>query len=79
VHVTIARTTKLRCQVERENLGLSVSELARRIGKQPSRLSAYELGRAVPSADSVELVDLALGLHFRGEPAALLEPAEPPT
>ena len=67
---------KLRLTQEREARGWSKSDLARRTGKQPSRIGALENGRAVPPRGSKELVDLWMALGSPGEPDDLLMPAE---
>lgn len=53
--------------------GWNEFELARRARVHPSELSGLELGRRVPSAESVVLRRLARALHWQGDPAALLE------
>lgn len=63
----------------REEAEYTKMELARQANVHPSRITAIELGRAVPRADSVELARLAGALpHFRGDPADLLKPVEEP-
>lgn len=69
---------KLRLTQEREALGWSKSDLARRAIKQPSRIGAIENGRAIPPQGSKELLDLAFALDFRGDPDSLLEPVDKP-
>lgn len=69
---------KLRLTQVREARGLSKSDLARRAGKQPSRVGALENGRAVPPQGSKELLDLAIVLGFKGDPDDLLDPVELP-
>jgi transcriptional regulator with XRE-family HTH domain len=53
--------------------GWTAFELSRRSRVNPSDLSALELGRKIPPADSVLLRRLARVLKYEGEPAELLE------
>ncbi len=69
---------KLRLTLEREAHGWNKSELARRAVKQPSRIGALELGRAIPPRGSKELLGLAIVLGFKGDPDDLLDPVEEP-
>ena len=57
----------------RTERGWSAFELGRRSRINPSDLSALELGRKIPPADSVLLRRLARVLKWEGEPAALLD------
>ena len=57
----------------RARRGWTAFELARRSRVNPSDLSALELGRKVPPADSVLLRRLSRALKWEGEPAALLD------
>ena len=56
----------------REAAGLSRTQLGFESKVGPSRIGQMELGRLVPSANSVELRRIANALRFSGDPAELL-------
>ena len=70
---------KLRLQ--RERLGISGRELARRVGVSPSLISAIELDRVMPSVQTLWSLAAALGLTmgdiFHGPTSAIPLRAEP--
>jgi transcriptional regulator with XRE-family HTH domain len=53
----------------REDVGMSLRELARRTGIDASALSRYERGRKTPRADTVETIAAALGMEVAFRPA----------
>lgn len=55
-----------RIRAWRESNGLSQSQLARRIGVQPSTVSYWESGTNLPSAKHLEMLAAALGITMRG-------------
>ena len=57
----------------RTERGWSAFELSCRARVNPSDLSALELGRKIPPAESILLRRLSRALGWEGEPAALLE------
>jgi transcriptional regulator with XRE-family HTH domain len=63
----------------REDAGLTKMELSRRANVHPSRVSAIELGRAVPSGHGAEMIRLALAISWPEDPSALLDPVDEPT
>ena len=67
---TIARALR----AERERVGLSLTELARRAGLAKSTLSQLESGTGNPSVETLWALAVALGVPF----SRLVEPASPP-
>lgn len=57
--------------IERERLGWSKAELARRAGLHPSQIGQFEAGRLLPYDG--QLTKLARALEFAGAPARLME------
>jgi transcriptional regulator with XRE-family HTH domain len=70
-----------RLRLQREKLGISGRELARRIGVSPSLISAIELDRVMPSVQTLWALASALGLTmgdiFHGPETAVRERPEP--
>ena len=58
---------------ERERVGISIAELARRAGVAKSTLSQLEAGTGNPSIETLWSLGVALGVPF----SQLVEPAEP--
>jgi transcriptional regulator with XRE-family HTH domain len=74
-----------RLRLQRERLGISGRELARRVGVSPSLISAIELDRVMPSVQTLWALAAALGLTmgdiFHGPDTAVRlrpEPVETP-
>ncbi len=59
---------------ERERVGLTLTELARRAGVAKSTLSQLEAGTGNPSVETLWALGVALGVPF----SRLVEPANPP-
>ena len=53
----------------RHDIGLSLRELARRTGIDPSALSRYERGLKTPRGDTVQTIAVALGMEMAFRPA----------
>ena len=74
-----------RLRAERERHGLSLRELARRLGMSPSAVSQIETGRSRPSVGTLYAIVTELGLSLdelfgsrRPGPVALVQPAVGP-
>jgi len=63
---------KRRMQVLREERGWSRADLSRIATLGAPRISAFELGRATPASDSVELQRVALALGWPVDDAGAL-------
>ena len=66
---------RARCAAERERVGLSLTELARRAGLAKSTLSQLESGTGNPSVETLWALAVALDVPF----SRLVEPPPPPS
>ncbi len=70
---TIRRTLGPRVRTQRSEVGLSLRELARKLGISPSALSSIETGKTLPTVSTL----LAIARELRTPLDALLPPPAP--